>query len=357
MKASLVNTCRGWGGAEEQMLALAQELRQRGHLLSVVARAGGRVHEGFLRSGFPVLPVARAGPAALAAPLKSAARVRKAPPDIVHSHRDHDLPLGKLLSLASGAPLVLTQHCMPPRPSRFTYSLADRLIAVSHFIAEGIRNKIPSVADRLSVIHNGIDPARFADPDRGFWRSHPQVGDSAPVIGAVGGFYKGQEELIAMIPRLREEFPRIALVLIGDDPGRKQALVECAEQAGVEDAVIFAGYIPRERMKDALAGLDLNVSAFRNEGFGLSVIEGLAVGTPFVGYRAGGYPEIVRDNRVGVLVDGPSGLPEAVAKRLRDKELHSRLREEAPPRVPDGLTLSEMADAYEQVYQDMLKKH
>lgn len=356
MRTALVDTSRGWGGAEEQMLVLAQELERRGHVVSVVARAGGRVHEGFLRSGFLVLPVARTGLAAISAPLKLAARIRKAPPDIVHSHRDHDLPLGKLISLASGAPLLLTQHCMPQRPQALAYGLADRIIAVSGYIADGIRAKVPTVIGRTGVIRNGIDPAMFASPDRTYWRRHPAVGDRAPLLGAVGAFYKGQEELISMLPRLRGEFPRIALLLIGEDKDRKQPLLDLAERLGVADAIVFAGRIPRERMKDALGSLDLNVSAFRNEGFGLSVLEGLAVGTPFVGYRAGGYPEIVRDDRTGVLVDGPSGLSEAIVKLLCDREHLSSLRAEEHPSIPDGLTLSGMADAYEQVYREMQKK-
>jgi glycosyltransferase involved in cell wall biosynthesis len=356
MRVALVNTSRGWGGAEEQMLALAGELGRRGHVVSIVARAGAPVHAGFLRVGHEVLPVARTGQASLPAPLRLAARIRRRPPDIVHSHRDHDLPLSKLLSLASGAPLLLTQHCMPPRPHPLAYGLADRIVAVSEYIAGGIRARVPAVAARVSVIHNGIDPATFTAPDRSYWQQDPRVRDRSPLLGVVGAFYKNQEELIAMLPRLRGEFPLIALVLIGEDEGRKQPLVDLAERLEVTDAVVFAGRIPRERMKDALAGLDVNASAFRNEGFGLSVLEGLAVGTPFVGYRAGGYPEIVRDVRSGILVDGKSGLAEAVAALLHSRALRSGAREQNGLPIPDVFLLPGMADAYEQVYSEMRKE-
>ena len=157
---------------------------------------------------------------------------------------------------------------MPTSPRAFVYGLADRIVTVSGYIADGIRTRIPSVADRVEVIHSGIDPAMFACPDREYWRRRPDVGDRAPLIGCVGTFYKGQDELVSMMPRLRAEFPRIALVLIGEDPVRKGPLAGLAERLGVADAVVFAGRVPRERMKDALGGLDLNVSAFRNEGLG-----------------------------------------------------------------------------------------
>ncbi len=350
----MINTCRGWGGAEEQILLLARELRRRGHDVSIIARSGGPVEREFLRKGCPVLPVARTGPGALTAPMKLAARVRRLSPDILHSHRDHDLPLGKLLSLACGAPLLLTQRCMPTSPHAILYGLADRIVTVSEYIARGIRERVPTVAGRLRVIHSGINPSLFSSPDRGFWRGHPEVGDRKPLLGCVGAFYKGQEELVAMMPKLRAEFPRVTLVLIGEDEGRKPSLAGLAETLGVADAVVFAGKVPRERMKDALGGLDLNVSAFRNEGLGLTVLEGLAVGTPFAGYRAGGYAETVRERRDGVLVDGPpEALAEAVAALLRDRE---SLRAEGGPRLPEEFTLPKMADAYERVYRDMRKE-
>lgn len=355
MRIALVNTSRGWGGAEEQMLALARELGKRGHGIAVVARAGGPILEEFLRSDFPVHAAARTGAGALLAPLESAAWARRWLPEIVHSHRDHDLPIGKLLSLACGAPLLLTQHCMPGRPSALIYRWADRLIAVSGYIAGGIRAKVPAVASRVEVIRNGIDPGMFASPDAEYWRRRPETSGRTPLLGAVGAFYKGQEELVALLPRLRTEFPRIALLLIGEDEEGRRRLGGLAARLGVSDAVVFAGRIPRERMKDALAGLDLNVSAFRNEGFGLSVLEGLAVGTPFVGYRAGGYPEIVGDDRSGTLVESPSELAEAIAARLR--------RREPPPAgrpgmslLQDGFLLSGMTDAYERTYRDLLGK-
>jgi len=353
LRIAMINTSRGWGGAEEQMLALSRELLRRGHAVSVVARAGGPVHGEFGREGIPVLPVARTGFRVPWALWNAAVRIRKPPPDILHSHRDHDLPLGKLLSLSSGAPLLLTQHCRPSRPSALVYGSAVRIVTVSAYIADAVRAALPTLAGRVQVVFNGIDPERFSSPDREYWRLRPDVSDRSPLLGCVGAFYKGQEALIAMMPGLRAEFPRIALLLIGEDEGRKRPLRELAERLGVADAVIFTGRVPRERLKDALAGLDLNVSAFRNEGFGLSVVEGLAVGTPFVGCRAGGYPEIVREPADGVLVDAPERLAGAVASLLRDREIRAGLRAGGPPRVPDRFTLAAMTDAYEAIYRGL----
>ncbi|WP_298432768.1 glycosyltransferase family 4 protein [Geobacter sp.] len=350
MRIAFVNTSRGWGGAEEQMLAMIPELERRGHVVTIITRSGGPAYERFTRANHQVLPVARTGPAALAAPFRVAARARRERFDVIHCHRDHDLPLGKLLAIVARAPLLLTQHCLPNRPSAVTYGLADRVVAVSEYIANGIRAKLPAIGDRVDVIVNGIDPAMFTDPDCRFWQRYPLVGQRGPLLGVVGAFYKGQEELITMLPRLRDVFPRLTLILIGEDNDRKAPLEDLAARLGVADAVVFAGRIPRERMKDALAGLDLTVSAFRNEGFGLSVVEGLAVGTPFVGYRAGGYPEIVVDERAGCLVGGTHLLEDGIIRMLGELSVSGDTRRKVCQSVAAGFTLDRMVDAYETAY-------
>ncbi|HIJ88085.1 MAG TPA: glycosyltransferase family 4 protein [Desulfuromonadales bacterium] len=350
MKIAFVNTSRGWGGAEEQMLAMALELERRGNSISVVARRNGLVQQRFEHSGYHVLPVDRTGFSAVIAPFAAAIRAVKERFDIIHCHRDHDLLLGALLAKPRRIPLLLTQHCLPGKPNLFVYGLADQIITVSAYIASGIRAKLPAIGPRLGVIVNGIDLHMFSDPDRNFWGRHSLIGFCRPLLGVVGAFYKGQDELIGMLPALRKIFPQLALILIGEDDSRKPALVELAERLGVAEAVVFFGRIPREQMKDALAGLDLNVSAFRNEGFGLTVIEGLAVGTPFVGYRAGGYPEIVTCDAAGVLVDDAPAFVEAVVRMLRDQihPITSRLDNCAS--VAAEFTLSRMIDAYETLY-------
>ena len=199
---------------------------------------------------------------------------------------------------------------------------------------------------------NGIDLAPFAAADPQFWLRHPQVGERAPLLGAVGAFYKGQEELIGLLPSLIEEFPRLALILIGEDEERKHLLQQLAQQSGVAEAVVFAGRIPREQMKDALCGLDLNVSAFRNEGFGLSVVEGLAGGTPFVGYRAGGYPEIITDAATGCLVETEQELAEAIVALLRDRQL-SAGGSAACRKAAGSYSIANMVDAYQSLYKKL----
>ena len=350
MKIRLIDNAKGWGGAEEQLLALAQALVSVGHTVIVGVRAGGRIEKKFAGGNFLLWSVPRGGLSGLVALARFTAMARRERFQIVHVHRDHDLPVGKLYAVAAGARLVLTQHCRPSRPSRFMYALAHRIVCVSEYIAADIRTRLPTLRSRISVILNGIDAAAFTSPDPGYWRNNPLVGNRWPLLGTVGGFYKNQIELIGLLPELRKSFLEILLILIGEDEKGKAFLVARAAELGVSDAVLFTGALPRDQMKHALAGIDLQVSAFRNEGFGLSVVEGLMVGTPFVGYRAGGYPEIISAFENGTLVDLPTEMCQAILTTLQNRKNTELLDCISRCSVKSLFSLDEMIAAYDMLY-------
>lgn len=350
MKIFMVDNARGWGGAEEQFLAMAKGLTAAGHSVTLAVREKSACSQRLSGEAFNVWPVPRGGLRGVAAMARFAAAARREQFEMVHVHRDHDLPVGKLYALVTGAPLILTQHCQPSKPSQLMYCLADKIACVSEYIASGIRTRLPSLAERISVIHNGIDLTLFTDPDPTYWQRRPEVAGCRPLLGAVGCFYKNQMELIELLPDICREFPTVKLLLIGEDEQNKTPLVSKAAELGVSKAVVFVGNVPRTQMKDALAGVDLQVSAFRNEGFGLTVIEGLAVGTLFVGYRAGGYPEIVNSGENGMLVDNRAELVTAICAMLRERTKWEQLRSKTMQQVRTTFSLKQMVDGYLKFY-------
>ena len=108
-------------------------------------------------------------------------------------------------------------------------------------------------------------------------------------------------------------------------------------------------------MKHALTGLDLNVSAYRREGFGLSVIEGMAVGTPFVGYRAGGYADIVENGVNGYLAESKDEFADTIIGLLDNKEELNHLKINAMSSVPNRFSIDTMLDEYISIYSELLK--
>ncbi len=119
----------------------------------------------------------------------------------------------------------------------------------------------------------------------------------------------------------------------------------------MEDAVYFPGAIPHAEIGDAMAGLDFNVSAFRREGFGLNVIESMAVGTPFIGYRAGSYPEVVTDGETGRLADNQEEFVQIMATLMGQPETVQQMGARGKADVAARFTLDRMVDRYRALYR------
>jgi glycosyltransferase involved in cell wall biosynthesis len=354
MNIAMLDFSRGWGGAEQILLSLCVGLTERGHRVGVFLREGAGNAARFREPGLDTWEIPRKGFAAATGALRLARIVGGHRFDVIHVHRNHDLPIGKFASVLSGRPkLVLTQHCRLGPTTFSIMNLADRLAPVSRFIADGIADAFPRLGDKIRVIHNGIDVDAFENADRDYWSKKTGLAGKGPFLGVAGYFYKNQEELIELLPRIRSVFPEVVLVVIGHDESKADVLRKKVEEAGCAASVHFAGRIPHEEMKHALAGLDLQVSAFRKEGFGLSVLEGMAVGTPFVGYGSGGYKEIVVNGENGLLVENNDELPEAILKLLLDRRLMKEFRENAAATVRKRFPLENMLNEYESLYAQL----
>lgn len=357
MKILMVNSSRNWGGAEQLLLSLAVKLRQKGHDIGFFLRKDSVAVQRFTEAGFSVWCGRRKGTGFISSIFKLAMIMRRERFDAIHLHRNHDVIPTALANIAGGQiPMVLTQHAWQFSKSFLQYLIwgaLTKVVAVSGAVAEELRKAYPYTADKTVVIPNGIPVADSVEEAPNYWQKHADLIGKSPLLGIVGFFHKNQQELVGLLPKIRESFPDIVLIIIGPIDDRKQIFEEQARQLGVLDALYFAGFIPHEEMHAALGGLDLNISMHRHEPFGLHVVEGMAAGTPLVAYRAGGFPEIVEHNRNGYLAESPEELQQAVCELLRDKGLREKMGQSGRKRVLELFTDDTMASAYEALYRQL----
>ncbi len=161
-----------------------------------------------------------------------------------------------------------------------------------------------------------------------------------PAIGTLAALtpYKGQHHILAAAGRLSREFPRLRVVLAGEQldayPDYLAELRELAATLGISDRVELTGFV--EDVSEVLGRLAVYVNAtYRDErGFGLeglggAMLEASWVGVPVVATSGGGTPEGLLDGITGTLVDSPDpgGLANAIAPYLRDPQLARRTGE------------------------------
>lgn len=253
--------------------------------------------------------------------------------DVVHTHLVHASALGLAAARLTGVPAaVMTRHYtvhvwrygspVDRALDRVSDRLAHRVFAVSAAVREALVHGEHVASDRVEVIANGIDVARV----RALAAAAPAGGTSAFRLVSTATLHptKGHATMLEALARVRAHGIETELVLVGDGPLRAD-LERRASELGVAAAVRFTGYLrdPYGVVKSA----DVYVQPSLAEGFGISVLEAMALERPVIATSAGGLAEIVDDDATGVLV--PPGdvaaLTAAIERLARDAAERRRL--------------------------------
>jgi phosphatidylinositol alpha-1,6-mannosyltransferase len=183
----------------------------------------------------------------------------------------------------------------------------------------------------LEWLPPGIDSDRFR-PDRGArdeLRARYGLGDR-PVVSCVSRLVarKGQDVLIAALPRVRRRIPGAALLLVGDGPYGER-LRRLAVEHGVAEHVVFTGPVRWDELPAHHAVGDVFALPCRTrgrgldvEGLGIVLLEAAAAGLPVLAGDSGGAPETVRGGETGQVVPGrdPAAVADALVELLADPD-------------------------------------
>ncbi|MCC6696142.1 MAG: glycosyltransferase [Candidatus Hydrogenedentes bacterium] len=358
MRILHVDEQSGWRGGEQQASYLIQGLIVRGHFCAIAGRRGSP----FMARDHGGETVARVeapfrGEADLWSAWILARAMRRLEIDLVHAHTSHALTYAVLACAFAGRGKVVASRRVdfPPRSnafSRWKYAQADALVAISHRIAEVMRAFGVSES-KLTVVHSGIDPARMdVEP---LSREALGVPVDAPLIGNVAALvgHKDQATLIAAMPAVLRAQPHARLVIAGEGPLRG-ALERQIADLNVGHAVRLLGY--RDDVPRLIKTLDVFVLSSSEEGLGTSVLDAMAACIPVVATRAGGIPEMVRDNETGLLapIGDSSAFARAVTAMLGDSDLRARLARRAGQLVAEHFTYQRMVEGNDEVYRRVL---
>ncbi len=246
-------------------------------------------------------------------------------PDVIHAHNVFPAGLAAAdVAAALRVPYVVTEHSTAylrdqyaPREvaaARRVLGGANAVIAVSSTLASGL----PVAHDRVDVVPNVVmvDDFRLRSPEASRSGSIVSIGRLTP--------HKRMDLVLrayALLPSdLRERHP---LRIVGSGPDR-DVLVALADSLGVGSRDggrgVLCGQLTREQIVDELAGASLLVSASAVETFGVTMIEALAGGVPFVATDSGG-PRDIAGPGLGELVEGddPEVLAGVLARALTDQ--------------------------------------
>jgi glycosyltransferase involved in cell wall biosynthesis len=185
-------------------------------------------------------------------------------------------------------------------------------------LAEGFR------PDDVTLIHYAVD--------HGLYHRTGIPKSPTPLVGYFGRLkkYKSIDHLLRAVPSILRRVPDVRVLIVGEGDDRPR-LENTVRELGLERHVEFTGYVDERRKVDLLQQMWVKVTTSTKEGWGLTVLEANACGTPVVSSNVPGLRDAVKDNETGLLyaygaIDELAG---KVVQVLTDVSLRERLTENA----------------------------
>lgn len=314
------------GGPERQMLGLAHHLPQTYQTVFLSFAEGGRCRQ-FLSTarhhGFEAVGLTYDTPRFWSAVREIAGHLERVGADVLCCHGYKSNLLGRAAARRQKIPVVAVARGwtaedfkvrLYERLDRFHLRWMDQVVCVSE--AQAVRVRRAGVkTDRINVISNAIDPARFHEADPRYrakllrYFRQPRT----HIIGAAGRLSreKGFEILVKAAELVLRDQPSAGFVLFGEGAERAN-LQKQINAAGLGHSFILAGF--RADLDRFLPNFDLLALPSYTEGMPNVVLEAFAAGVPVAATAVGGTPEVVEDGISGYLV--PPGDAEALAGRI-----------------------------------------
>lgn len=369
MKALHVIDSLGRGGAEQLLAIMLPELSRQGVESLVAVRGGAMDHEPeLLAAGLKVVRLpARHRWDVLGSARDIAKLSISEKADIVHAH---------LYFPTLAAALIKTKRLSPSLTCTTFHNLAyaganprtlkleirrrlsawlcrrgiDRFIAVSSAVSHHYRKSL--ALTKVDVLPN---PVSLVDLRKYVLEASPSnaIGSDCKLVlpGRIVR-EKGHSDLIDALAILRSRGLEPDVTFAGDGPLRPDVERRVID-AGLSAHVHFAGALPHDAMMRQVATADIVVVPSRYEGFGITALEGMALGKPVIATRAGGLPETV--GTAGLLVDvhDPIGLANALEELLTKPDLRARLGQTAQLRAEE-FDLPSVAAKLISIYREMV---
>lgn len=328
------SSATSWRGGEQQIAYLIEELMLQSVEQMVLCVAGAPLAAYCKSKNIPFETYAKRSsidprPARLMAQICTSQKI-----DLVHMHDSHAHTYACMATSFFGVkvPLVLSRRVdfaiskNPLSSWKYNHSAIKVIICVSQFIKSVIQPRIQEYK-KIKVVHSGIDLSRFQYPRNDLLRKEFNIATTAPLIVNVAAIapHKDYFTFVDTAELILHDHPDARFLMIGADGGEADAVRQHLQRRQLSEYIKFTGF--RKDISEVLPGADVFLFTSKEEGLGTSLLDALACKVPVVATQAGGVPEIIKDEKTGLLApvkDVPK-LAKQVHRILKDKDLRARL--------------------------------
>jgi glycosyltransferase involved in cell wall biosynthesis len=353
----------GMYGAEAVILNMSRTLNEAGHssMLGVFSNSANpnlQLHEVAAKEGIEshLIPCNKQIDRTVIPSIRELAIQTNA--DIVHAHGYKADIYGYFALRRTGTPLVSTCHTWYDNDRMVTlYGKADRLVLRNYAAVVAVSDEVTQRLlkagvrkEKIHLVRNGIDlrPFDTAQPSL----RNASITSTPPIVGLVGrlSIEKGVDIFLHAAALVIAELPSTKFVVVGEGPDRDK-LESLIDELKIRQNVTMLGR--RDDMPSVYASLDIMVSASRQEGLPMAILEGMASRRPLIATAVGAVPTVVVDGRTGVLLPPQNAalLASTIVNLLRNPAERERLGAAARKLIEDEYSADRMTDDYLRVYE------
>ncbi len=365
--AFLIPTVDELGGAERQVMQLAQGLVQRGWRVTVIALSGtgGKRAKLLVRTGIRFLSLEMrkgwADPRGWKALRKW---IRTEHPDVLHAHLPHAVWMARWVRLFAPVRVVVdTIHTSATGPNarrrgyRWSNWLTDQTTAVSRDVA-----KVYSAAgmvdrEKLTVVPNGLDPVQWSADPIARAKTRREQGIADEFVWFAAGRLEAVKDYATLLYAFSIVEPESILAIAGSGSLRGE-LEKLAKQLGIQTRVEFLGFVENPLMW--MQAADGYVLTSRWEGLPISVLEAGACELPIVATEARGTRELIAPGRTGLLAKAGDvrGIAAAM-QRVMNMSTTERAAMGASARtdVCERNAMEPVLDTWERLFGELLERN
>lgn len=224
------------------------------------------------------------------------------------------------------------------------YASADLVIVLTPYFIDIARR---GGAERIEVVPNGVDP----DDIGGAGEHRPREGALRLLFVGRLAIEKGIDVLLEACAKLDTDYTLdYTLDIVGKGP--------LESHVPQTDRIHLLGTRPRHELGAIYAAHDVFCMPSLSEPFALVILEALACGTPVIGTRVGGIPDVVVDGVNGLLVPpkDADAFASAITKLANDEPLRAQLAARAKESVLPRLSWTNIGDRLVQVIRDVANR-
>ena len=281
--------------------------------------------------------------------------------DLVHCHSRRGADwFGPIAAKLCNVPCVISRRVDNPESTLVTklkYGLVDSVVSISRGIGDVLlQQALPK--EKLTVIPSAVDTQSY---ERCYHRQDMLDAFNLPedsiVLAQIAQLIKrkGHECALNAFKAISTEFPNAYLVVLGKGP-LKEEIAQQIDQLGLNDRVRMAGF--RTDLPKLIGNFDVVVHPAFMEGLGVSLLQAGAAGVAMIGGNAGGIPEIIINNKTGILVEpgDEAALVKAMQRLLSSKDMREQFGNAAKTHINDHFSIRQMVDGNLSNYRKLLSQ-